>query len=188
VHTLRGPHFINVDLEVWSRTDLSVFADAVRVKASVLYVGRMRRRFLASLEARLPRASSPEGTIWALLKLVGSISPVARAAWKRAQSRVFNVGYQGGEFLTLLHERPIGSGRWYAKDPKQAAEPCETSFSPELLRAVAAVGGSIATTIYPPTREVPSRRQKATASPVRPPNSRPEADRKRIMKAGRQRI
>jgi hypothetical protein len=158
VHTPQGPHFINVDLEVWSRTDLSAFADAVRGKAFVVYVGKIRRRFLANLEARLSKVSSPEATIWALLELVGSFSPVARAAWKGAQARVFNVGYHGGEFLTRVHERPAGSGRWYAQDPKHAAGLCETSFSPELLRAVAAVGGSIATTIYPPTEEVPSRR------------------------------
>ena len=164
----RGPYFINVDLEVSSRTDLAVFAEAVATKAVVLYVGKVRRRFLVNLEARSSRLSSPEKAIWAPLEVVKSLPPSARAAWKSAQSRVFNVGYQGGEFVTLLHERPIGSGCWYAKDPRHAASPCESSFSPELLKAVAAVGGSIATTIYPPTREVPSRRQKAVGSSALP--------------------
>lgn len=169
MRTLRGPHFINIDLEVWSRTDLAVFADAVRTKAFVLYEGRVGRRFLVSFEAR-SLASSPEGRIWALLKVVESLPRSAGAAWRGAQSRVFDVGYQGGEFLALLHERPIGSGRWYAKDSQRPATPYETSFSPEVLKAVAAVGGSIATTIYPPTREVRARRQKATAPSIGPPN------------------
>jgi hypothetical protein len=162
---LRGPHFINVDLEVWSQTDLAAFGEAVREVAFVLYSGKIRRRFLVSLECRLPRASSPEATIWALLKIVAALPPAARRDWKAAQSRVFNVGYEGGEFITPLRERPVGSGRWYAANPAQAAEPCEASFSPKVLDAVARVGGTITTTIYPPRREVPSRRRKR-ASPV----------------------
>ena len=170
MRTLQGPHFINVDLEVWSRADLAGFADAVRTKAFVLHVGRVRGRFLASLEARSSKAASPEDTIWTLLKLVASLPRSARAAWKAAQLRVFNVGYHGGEFLTVVHERPVGSGRWYAKDPQHAATACETSFSPEVLRAVAAVRGSIAITIYPPTREVTPRRRNASASSGGPPD------------------
>jgi hypothetical protein len=151
---LRGPDFINVDLEVWSRTDLAAFGEAVQAIAFVLHVGKIRRRFHVSLEASLPRDSSPEETIWALLKIVGVLPPAARRAWKAAESRVFNVGYEGGELMTLLRERPVGSGRWYAVNPKQATKPYETSFSPKLLDAVAKVGGTIATTIYPPAREV----------------------------------
>ncbi|HXU62482.1 MAG TPA: hypothetical protein VN962_12315 [Polyangia bacterium] len=157
---LRGPHFINVDLEVWSDSDLAPFQEAVQAIAFVLYAGKIRRRFLVSLEARAPKANSPEGRIWALLKIVDALPPAARRAWKAARSRIFDVGYQGGEFVTLLRERPLGSGRWYAADPGHAVRPCETSFSPEVLAAVAKVGGTIATTIYPPTREVPSRRKK----------------------------
>ena len=157
---LRGPHFINVDLEVWSRTDLTPFDEAVQAIAFVLYAGKIRRRFLVSLEARLPKVTSPEDAIWGLLKIVDGLPPAARKAWKGAQSRIFNVGYQGGEFVTLLRERPVGSSRWYAVNPRRAARSCETSFTPKLLDAVAKVGGTITTTIYPPTREVPSQRKK----------------------------
>ena len=154
----RGPHFINVDLDVWSPEDLAPFADAVESRSVVLHVGRVRRRFLARIESKSARApTSPERTIWALLKVVDALPPAARRLWKRAESRVFNVGYEGGEFVSLLYERPRGSGRWYPKRSGTTADACETSLSPELLRAVARVGGTIATTIYPPRREVPSR-------------------------------
>ena len=149
----RGPHFINVDLEVWSHEDLSTFAAAVEPQGFVLHVGRVRRKFLARIEANSARPpTSPERTMWALLQMIESLPPRARQLWRRAESRVFNVGYEGGEFVTLLYERPVGSGRWYPRGPK-TARPCETSLSPELLRAVANVGGTIATTIYPPRRE-----------------------------------
>ena len=158
---LRGPHFINVDLEVWSREDLAPFAKAVASRSLVLHVGRVRRKFLASIESRSAGAlTSPERTIWALLKVVEALAPAASRLWKHAESRVFNVGYEGGEFVSLLYERPVGSGSWYPKRSGKTAGACETSLTPELLHAVARVGGTIATTIYPPRREVPSRRPK----------------------------
>lgn len=161
---LSGPHFINVDLEVWSREDLAEFAAAVEPRSLVLHVGKVRRTFFASIEAKSVRPLTPEQTIWALLKVVESLPPRAGRLWRHAESRVFNVGYEGGEFVSLLHERPVGSGRWYPRGPGKTAGPCETSLSPELLRAVAKVGGTIATTIYPPRREVPSRRSKRRSS------------------------
>jgi hypothetical protein len=104
---LRGPHFINVDLEVWSREDLAPFAEAVESRSVVLHVGRVRRRFLTRIESKSAGASrSPERTIWALLKVVETLPPAARRLWKHAESRVFNVGYEGGEFVSLLYERP----------------------------------------------------------------------------------
>jgi hypothetical protein len=157
---LSGPHFINVDLEVWSREDLATFAAAVESRSVVLHVGKVRRKFFASIEASSVRPLAPEQTIRALLKVVESLPPRADRLWRLAESRVFNVGYEGGEFVSLLYERPAGSGRWYPRGKGKTAGPCETSFSPELLRAVANVGGTIATTIYPPRREVPSRRPK----------------------------
>ena len=123
------------------------------------------------MSARAP--TSPERTIWALLKVVDALPPAARRLWKRAESRVFNVGYEGGEFVSLLYERPLGSGRWYPKRAGAPAAACETSLSPELLHAVARVGGIIATTIYPPRREIPSRRpKKARKLPLLPAAAR----------------
>jgi hypothetical protein len=167
---LSGPHFINVDLEVWSREDLATFAAAVEPRSVVLHVGKVRRKFLATIEAKSVRALTAEQTIRALLKVVESLPPGAGRLWRQAQSRVFNVGYEGGEFVSLLYERPVGSGRWYPRGPGKTAGPCETSLSPELLRAVANVGGTIATTIYPPRREVPSRcpRRRSSAAARRP--------------------
>jgi hypothetical protein len=160
----RGPHFINVDLEVWSREDLASFAAAVEPEGFVLHVGKMRRKFLAIIEAKSStRLTSPEQTIWALLKVVDALPPRATRLWRHAESRVFNIGYEGGDFITLLYERPVGSGRWYSGGRKKA-EPCETTLSPALLRAVANVKGTITTTIYPPRRQVPSRRSKRRSS------------------------
>ena len=159
-----GPNFINVDLEVWSRSDLSAFGKAVEPLALVLYVGKSRRKHLLAFEAKETRLSSPEATIWALLNVIRSLPPAARRTWKSADSRVFNVGYQAEEFVTLLHERPPGSGRWYAKDPRKAAKASVTTLSPKLIQALARAGGTVTTTIYPPTRQVPARRTNRRSS------------------------
>jgi hypothetical protein len=137
--------------------------------ALLLYVGKSRRKHLVALEAKATRLSSPEAIIWALLKVVGSLPPVARRCWKSAESRVFNVAYQAEDFVTLLRERPPGSGRWSAKDPRRAARASVTTLSPELLKAVVRAGGTITTTIYPPTRQEPARRTngKSPATPRR---------------------
>jgi hypothetical protein len=91
-------------------------------RSSSMYVGKSRRKHLVAFEAKGTRQSSPEATMRALLKVIGALPPVARRAWKSAEARVFNVGYQAEEFVTLLHERPPGSGRWYAKDPPKGRE------------------------------------------------------------------
>jgi hypothetical protein len=164
VHPPTGPHFINVDLEVWSRSDLSALGQAVESAALVLYSGKSGRKYLVAFETKNARASTPEAVVWALLEVIGSLPPLARRAWKGADSRVFNVGYDAGDFVTPLHERPPGSGRWYAKDPRKAATRLVTTLSTELLRSVARVGGTITTTIYPFTKQVPARRTKRRSS------------------------
>jgi hypothetical protein len=164
-----GPQFINVDLEVWSRTDLSALGEAVESMALVLYVGKSGRNHLVALETKETRLSSPEATMWALLKVIGALPPVARRAWKSAESRVFNIGYQAEEFVTELQERPPGSGRWHVKDPRKAAKASVTTLSPKLLRAVVRAGGTITTTIYPPTRRVSPRRDGSSRAARRRP-------------------
>ena len=72
---LSGPHFINVDLEVWSRDDLAAFAAAVEPRSLVLHVGKVRRKCLARIEAKSVRPLTPEQTIWALLKVSSHFPP-----------------------------------------------------------------------------------------------------------------
>jgi hypothetical protein len=158
---LKGPHYLNVDLEVWSREDLAPFVEALESRSVVLHVGEVQGKFHASFEAIGGGGqTSREQTIRALLKLVKDLPPVARRLWRGALSRELNVGYSGGEVLNLVHERPIGSGCWYAKNSGNVVRAYETSLSPEILRAVADVKGTIAVTIYPAARQAQARRPK----------------------------
>lgn len=154
-----GPHFINVDLEVWSTDELVALAAALESKALVLYAGKVRRQFLVSIEVNAGRLKDPEPTIWALLRVIEGLPESARRDWKRARARVFNVGFEGGQ-LVRLQEKPKGSGRWYPPRGGDAAIRCETSLSTELLQAVAKVKGTITTTVYAPTEFVRRRSRR----------------------------
>lgn len=156
---MAGPHFINVDLEVWSKEDLAPLAEALEPKSVVLHVGKLRRRFHLSIEASFS-PKTPDDAISDLLEIARALPPAAKQLWKRAESRVFNVGYNAGEDVNILSERPVGSGRWYPRTPSKAVRPYEVTFSPDLLRAVVKAGATLGTTIYPPTKELPSRRTK----------------------------
>src|SRR6516225_1483270 len=128
----KGPSFITVDLEVWSKVDLAPLARALEPQSFVLVVGKAKRKFLASFEAH---GSSPEESIWRLLELVRPLRGRAKKLWKEADARVFNVGFESGNGLALLHETPPGSGVWKARG-KRKLNACETSLGSDILQAV----------------------------------------------------
>jgi hypothetical protein len=153
---MEGPRFITVDLEVWSRADLAPLARALEPRSLVLYVGKVKRKFLASFEAH---GASPEETIWRLLELVKPLRGRVRALWKEAEARVFNIGFESGNAVTLLHDTPPGSGVWKPRG-KNKMSACETSLGTEVLQAVADAQGTVTTTIYPPRKEIPGKRRR----------------------------
>jgi hypothetical protein len=153
---MEGPSFITVDLEVWSKVDLAPLAEALEPRSLVLYVGKAKRKFLASFEVH---GSSPEATIWRLLDLVKPLRGHARKLWKEADARVFNIGFESGSAVTLLHETPPGSGVWKPRG-KLKLNAFEASLGTEVLQAIAAARGTVTTTIYPPRREVGAKRSQ----------------------------
>jgi len=153
---IEGPSFITVDLEVWSKTDLAPIARALEPRSLVLFVGKMKGKFLASFEAH---GSSPEETIWHLLELVKPLRGPLRSLWNKAEARVFNIGFEGGNTVVLMHQTAPGSGVWTARG-RHKISACETSLGPEVLRAVADVRGTVTTTIYPARTNVRPKRRK----------------------------
>jgi len=153
-----GPSFITVDLEVWSKTNLTPLADALRQRSFVVYVGKVDRKFLASFEAH---GETPEETIWRLLRLVKPLRGLPKKLWQTAEARVFNIGFESGNTVALLHETPPGSGVWKQRGRAKLSV-FETSLGADLLRAVADVRGTVTTSIYPPRREVRATRKRTT--------------------------
>ena len=73
-------------------------------------------------------ASGPSGTIRELIAVIEQLSPLARAAWDAARARDFNLGVQS---------------------PAEG-QPLELSIDPSVVHAIAALGGRVVITVYPP--------------------------------------
>ena len=119
--------FLNVDLDVWSRSPLGELVAALGKRVDVLYVGREKRRYFARLELTHHHSRKKADTvIRALAQLVANLPEAPRAIWDRAQSREFSIGIQAG-YAPHAHELRI---------------------KPDTLEAVARLNARIVVTTY----------------------------------------
>jgi hypothetical protein len=91
-------HFLNVDLEVSSKSDLQPLAKALEEKLFVLYVGRFgryKRTYHAHFEVA-GMVRDPDSAIRDLCSAIRRLPKPALRLWKSARSRDFNIGVQAG--------------------------------------------------------------------------------------------
>jgi hypothetical protein len=141
--------YLNVDLDIYSRSDLQPLIDALGEKVFVLHAGRDNRTYLAHLElARTYRG--PDAAIRAYCSLVQRLPAPARRLWNRAFRRDFHIGVQAG---TAPHA-------W------------ELAVQAETLRLAAASGARIVFTVYTlepgvrPKADAPSRTSTRRTPPT----------------------
>ena len=126
MESLPETRFINVDLEVSSRTDLRWLVEEFGADATNLYCGEARGYFLATFEtANVP--GDPDGKIGYFCHLVECMPPEARQKWNDAFAKVFDLGYESG------------AGPYSFQSELRA----------DTVAAVARVGASIRVTVYP---------------------------------------
>ena len=137
--------FINVDLDIYSRSDLEPLVTALGERVDVLYVGRQRRTCAAHLE--LPFGFKPynaDAMIRRFAALIDSLPKAQRKLWDAAETREFDIGVQA------------------------AMQPfCyEMLLSAEAVDAVARLNARIRFTVYAP--EVPRKiaRKKRPSKPA----------------------
>jgi hypothetical protein len=124
-------HFMNVDLDVFSRSPLEPLAAAFGNRVAVLYVGREGALFGGHFELADSYKKDADGLVRGFVDLVLALPPRARKLWNGAKSRDFNIGIQS------------------ALKPR-----ChELRLSAETLEAVARVRGSVVITTYAPAPE-----------------------------------
>jgi hypothetical protein len=124
-------HYINVDLDIFSRVSLKGLVDAMGEEAFVLYVGGEGRKHQAHVElASSHRGMTPDRTIDGLTRLVKRLPPRYRKVWDSAKSREFNVGIQAG-----LEPHAF-----------------ELRLARRTVDAVRDVGGALAVTVYAPVQ------------------------------------
>ncbi len=125
--TQAATHFLNVDLDIYSRSDLQPLVDGLGHKVAVLYVGKIKGRYCARLEvARYTR--SADATIRAFCKLIEALPENLRALWDAATVRSFSIGIQAG-----THPDSI-----------------DFVVGPKAVKAVSDVAAQIVITIYAP--------------------------------------
>jgi hypothetical protein len=122
--------YINVDLEIRSRTNLRPLADALSRRLFWLYVGRADGEFLATFEngSGAARTGTPDLAIQRLVRVVDSLSPEIKRHWTSARDRVFDIGV---------------AKAWGAKA-------FHLSVRATTVAAVARLKARIALTFYPP--------------------------------------
>ncbi len=118
-------HYINVDLEIKSRTDLSPIVDSFSNDVIVMYNGEWGKFFLAAFEGK--NSAGVNEDIKFFCRLVECLNEKERKIWDESFSRIFDIGFQSG--IT-----PPSYGM---------------SLESSVLNAVVNIGASIAITIYP---------------------------------------
>jgi hypothetical protein len=93
-NSTRTPWFMNVDLEIDSKSNLDSLALEMRKRVTVLHSGPMggsKRQLLALETAR--HYKGPDATIHAFCSVIEKLSPASHRIWKAAR-KVFDIGYE----------------------------------------------------------------------------------------------
>ena len=152
VHRVKpeATHFLNVDLDIYSRQDLEALVNALGKKVIVLYAGRLRRTHRAHLELA-KTTKTADATIRGLCALIAALPNVERDLWNAAKVRDFNIGVQA---CTQPHST-------------------EFALSAETLKASHELGARIVFTVYAP--EPPGRSvTKVRTHPKKANSAHPE--------------
>jgi hypothetical protein len=128
--------FLNIDVDIWSKSKLEPLMAALGKNVLVHYVGAERHEQSAHFSLASAHGKDPDTILHRLVALIERLPPPARQLWNRARTRDFNIGIQAG-VTPFSHELALEAGT---------------------LERAAAVGGRVVITTYaaetpsPPTR------------------------------------
>jgi len=134
-------HFLNVDLDIYSKYNLRPLVDWLGKKVIVLYLGRNRGTYCAHLEIA-KNTTTADSTIRAFCRLIEALPQAERAWWNRATVRSFSIGVQAGS-------KP---------------NPLDVVIQPQTIRAVADLAAQIVFTTYAPEQSKKSELQTGKSS------------------------
>ncbi len=127
--------FLNVDLDIYSRSDLQPILDAFGRKVIVLHAGRVEGE--RGYEAHIELSSSlkdADKTIRAFCVLIKSLRGTARDLWDGATDRDFNIGAQA----------------------EMQPDRYEMGIEAETVKAAGNVNARVVLTVYAPEAEAES--------------------------------
>ena len=117
--------FLNVDLDIKSKSPLDSLVKAFGRRVVMLHVGKEGREYGAHLELAT-ESNSPDVLLRRFVALINHLPRSAKQHWNRARAREFNIGIQAGA-------KPHST---------------ELRLQPATLRAVAGVRARIGLTVY----------------------------------------
>ena len=126
--------YLNVDLEIRSRSDLMPLVTALQRRLSVLHAARVRGTFFASFETS-GMAHPPDIAIGRLARALLELPPSIQKLWKQAGDRVFDIGVARAAGNTAL---PLALRR-------------------QTVKTIAHLNARVALTLYPQTWRAPTR-------------------------------
>jgi hypothetical protein len=125
----RTTHFLNVDLDLHSMSNLQPLVTAMGEKVYVLHIGRHQRTYHAHLElASCSKSRTADSALLGFCALIRTLPKAARRLWDVAKVRDFNIGVQA------------------APQP----DAYEIALTPETVKATCKVNARIVLTVYAP--------------------------------------
>jgi hypothetical protein len=135
--------FLNVDLDIESRSPLDPIVEALGERVDVLYSGPMRRRRFLCLELALFHNKGPDLKILAFCALIEQLPQAARRLWNSASRKEFNIGY----------------------DWRSSGHYSQCVLRPDTLRRISDVGASLVVTFYRHDPDLPPRSSTVGSKP-----------------------
>jgi hypothetical protein len=123
---MKPPYFLNVDLDIESKSPLRSLARALGDKVSVMFSGRMNGSYCLFVETTGAKRRQ-DGVINVLCSLIERLPANSKRAWDTAHRKEFDLGYE----IRLASRR---AHRFIVR--------------PSTLRRVASLGASLAVTLY----------------------------------------
>jgi len=119
--------YLTVDLDIESKQDLAGLVQDLGEDVMVLHNGPAKTFNHASFELAYDSYSGPDEAISGFCVLIENLSPEARTIWNNCFTRLFDVGFECGSAPNRF---------WF-------------ELRPQTIQRVAAIGASIAMSIYP---------------------------------------
>jgi hypothetical protein len=150
-NSLDKSQFLNVDLDIRSKSDLQPLVDAFGDKIIILYVGRENRHYKARIELNgshhkreaAKHERVPETIILGFCKLIRGLPPAARKLWNGARTRDFDVGIESGKLRKYY---------WF-------------ELTPNALQAAVEVNAKISVSVYGPMKRLKTAKKSRKAAP-----------------------
>ena len=124
---MKDPRYLNTDLELDSKEDLTAIAESFGEDVVVMYCGEWGKNNRAAFEVSGSSIADVNGAIGLFCALIEGLPYDLRGLWDRSFSKTFSVGFESGDSNSSL----------------------EVRLEPYIVERVAVIGASLTVTLYP---------------------------------------